>query len=149
MQRLSDLLPNSMPGGFQSYMKAKKLWNECAGETIAFITTPGSIKDGTLNMAVHDQTWVSEIGFLKGELIHRLQKAGLEIDNINFYFKMRPQTTNERASKSLPRKEMTDKEKKFADRLTSTIKNEELRKSFQNAIYSYFTRYTLDDYLNC
>lgn len=76
MKKLSEILPNTMPASFHSYMKVKQAWNECAGDTISFITTPpGSLKDGTLNMAVHDQTWLSEIGFfLKGELISRLKK---------------------------------------------------------------------------
>lgn len=149
MKRLSDILPNSIPGNFQSYLKIKKVWNECAGDTISFITTPGSLNEGTLNMSVHDQTWLSEIGFLKGDLINRLNMAGLNVTNINFFFKPRPVTTSERDNKALPRKSMSEKEKKFADRLVATIEDETLRNSFQNAIYAYFTRYTLDDYLNC
>jgi len=147
MKKLSDLLPDSLPSNFQSYLKVKKVWNDSAGEQIAFITTPGSLKDGTLNIAVHDQTWVSEIGFLKGELVQRLKSAGLQVDNINFYFKQRQMSESE---KSAPvKKAMTDKEKEFADRLIMTINDEALRTSFKRAIYAYFTVYTLDDYLNC
>jgi len=147
MKKLSDIIGNSMPANFQSYLKIKKVWNECAGDTIAFLTTVGSAKDGVLNVAVHDQTWLSEIGFLKGELISRLNTNGLNLTNINFYYKARPISS---AEKSLPtRKKMSDKEKKFADKLVATIPNEDLRNSFRNAIYAYFTVYTLDDYLNC
>lgn len=147
MKKLSDLIPNSMPANFQSYLKVKKLWRECTGDTIAFITTPGSIKDGVLNVAVHDQMWVTEIGFMKGEFISRLNSGGLNIDNINFYYKSRPVSE---ASKSVPnRKEMTDKERKLADRLVNSIDSPELREPFRRAIYAYFTVHTLEDYLKC
>lgn len=147
MKKLSDLIGNSMPANFQSYLKVKKVWNECAGDTLAFLTSVGTLRDGVLNVAVHDQMWLSEIGFLKGELINRLRSKGIEADNINFYYKPRPKSN---AEKAIPnRKEMTAKEKSFADKLVNTIENEALRESFRRAIYGYFTIYTLDDYLNC
>jgi hypothetical protein len=147
MKKLSDLIPQSMPGNFQSYLKVKKAWNECAGDTIAFLTTVGGIKDNVLNVAVHDQVWISEIGFLKGELLSRLNQQGLNLTNINFYYKARKQSE---ASKAVPnRKQMTEKEKKFADKLIATVESPELQASFRSAIYAYFTVYTLDDYLNC
>ncbi|PLX70894.1 MAG: hypothetical protein C0602_05165 [Denitrovibrio sp.] len=147
MKRLSEILPNSMPQGFASYSKIKKLWSDCAGDTIAFITTPGSVSEVVLNVAVHDQTWLSEIGFLKGELIQRLKMKGLELDNINFYYKHRKLNDSEIIYPT--RKSMTEKEKKFADRLIDTIEDEALRAAFRKAIYGYFTLYTIEDYLNC
>jgi hypothetical protein len=147
MKRLSEILPGSIPGNFNSYLKVKKVWNDCAGESIAFLTTVGSTKDDVLNIAVHDQTWLSEIGFLRGELINRLNQHGLEITNINFFYKAKKQS---QAAKAIhKRKEMSEKEKRFADKLLATVENEELRKSLCKAIYAYFTVYTLDDYLNC
>ncbi|ADD66836.1 protein of unknown function DUF721 [Denitrovibrio acetiphilus DSM 12809] len=147
MKKLSEILPGSIPGNFQSYLKTKKVWNDCAGDSIAFLTTVGSTKDGVLNVAVHDQTWLSEIGFLKGELISRLNQQGLEISNINFFYKAKKQS--EAAKAIHKRKEMSEKEKKFADKLIETVENEDLRNSLRKAIYAYFTVYTLDDYLNC
>lgn len=147
MKRLSDILPQSMPNTFSSYIKVQKVWNDAVGDTMAFITTPGSLNDGTLNVAVHDQTWLSEIGFLKGELVSRLQQKGLQLSNINFYYKHRSLNN---AEKRVPtRKSMTEKEKKFADRLLDTIEDEALKEAFRKAIYSYFTVHTIDDYLNC
>jgi len=147
MKRLSEVLDNSMPAGFNSYLKIKRAWNTAVGESIAFLTTPGALKDGTLNVAVHDQTWLSEIGFLTGELVARLRENGLDITTINFYYKQRKLTDAE--YKNPQRKSMTEKEKKFADRLIDTIEGDELRESFRKAIYGYFTLYSLEDYLNC
>lgn len=147
MKKLSELISNSMPKGYSSHLKISRVWKECAGETIAFLTTPGSLKDGVLNVSVHDQTWLSEIGFLKGELINRLSSRGLDISNINFYYKARKDINAE--TDSVPKRVMTEKEKKFADRLVDTIENDDLKNSFRKALYAYFTRYTLDDYLNC
>jgi len=146
MKRISEIIPNSVPGNFTSYLKNKRMWADCAGDTIAIITTPGSLKDGVLNMAVHDQTWVSELGFFKGELINRLREAGMQVENINFYYKPRKP---EQTLQEFQKKKMTPKEKDFADRLIATIEKDDLRESFKKAIYSYFTAYTLDDYLNC
>ena len=147
MKKLSEVLHKSVPGNFSTYLKVKKVWNDAAGETISFLTTPGGLKDGTLSVAVHDQMWLSEIGFLKGELLARLNEAGLKADNISFYYKQRKLTDD--TTKYPARKQMTEKEKKFADRLIDTIEGDELKASFRKAIYGYFTLYTLDDYLNC
>jgi hypothetical protein len=145
MKKLSDVLNISMPAGFSSHLRVSKIWTDCAGDTISFLTTAGALKDGVLNISVHDRTWLSEIGFLKGELISRLNEKGLEVSNINFFYKPKPLTH----LKNIPRrKEMSAKEKTFADRLVDTIPDEVLRESFRKAIYGYFTRYTLDDYLN-
>jgi len=107
----------------------------------------GSLKEGVLNVAVHDQMWLSEIGFLKGELVSKLQSFGIEAETINFYYKPRPKS---QAEKAIPkRKEMSAKEKQFADKLVNTVENDALREALRRAIYAYFTVYTLDDYLNC
>lgn len=141
------MISGSMPDGYSSYLKIHRAWKECAGDAMSFLTTPGSIKDGILTVAVHDQTWLAEIGFLKGELIHRLNQAGVQVSNINFYYKHKKQPGE--SGNEQPRKPMTEKEKKFADRLVDTIDNDDLKKAFRKALYAYFTLYTLDDYLNC
>lgn len=147
MKRLSEIIGSTMPEGYSSFLKLNRAWKECAGETISFLTTPGSFKDGVLNISVHDQTWLSEIGFLKGELTARLNTLGVEVSSINFFYK--PRKNVQAGIDSARRKAMSEKEKKFADRLIATIENEELKNSFRKAIYAYFTRYTLDDFLNC
>jgi hypothetical protein len=146
MKKLSEIIPGTLPNNFRSYVKLKKTWESCAGDTISFITTPGSLKDGTFNIAVHDQTWLSELAFFKGELTSRLKEHGVEVSNINFYYRPRKEQYK---PVNIPKKEMTQREKDFADRLISTVKDEKLRESFRKAIYGYFTVYTLDDYLNC
>lgn len=147
MKRLSEILNSSLPQNFNAYVKLAKAWKECAGDAISFLTTPGNLKEGVLSVAVHDQAWLSEIGFLKGEMIARLNESGIQVSNITFFYKQR--RSDAARHDPTPRKKMTDKEKKFADRLVDTISDEALRSSFRKAIYAYFTRYTLDDYLNC
>jgi hypothetical protein len=79
--------------------------------------------------------------------VSKLQSYGVDATNINFYYKPRPKS---QAEKAIPkRKEMSAKEKQFADKLVNTVENDALRESLRRAIYAYFTVYTLDDYLNC
>jgi len=146
MKRLSEVLPNTLSSNLQTYIKIKKMWDDCAGDVISFITTPGSLKEGVLNVAVHDQTWLSELAFFKGELVERLRAKGLEVENLNLYYRTRK---SEFRPVVIPKKDMTDKERDFADKLINSIDDERLRESFKKAVYGYFTVYSIEDYLNC
>lgn len=144
LTRLSNILPQAAGKNLTQYVALNKAWKDCAGDTIAFMTTVSKFDNGILNIAVHDQNWLSELNFMKGELTESIAQMHVDVTSLRFFF--RPQK-KQPAPQSIARKKMTDQEKSYADRLVDTIADPDLQNSFRRAMYSYFTVYSLDDYL--
>lgn len=144
MKRLSEVLTTTIDQKIFEHAAIAKAWKNAAGDGIDFMTSVVKFSDGVLTIAVHDQTWLSELNFMKGELTERMKGYGLAVSSLSFYYKKRTQRVD---IVNHTKKTMTDKEKQYADKLADTVKDEALRESFRKAIYSYFTVYTIDDYL--
>lgn len=144
MIRLSEIIPDAAGKNLSVYIALNKAWTDCAGDAIAFMTTVSKFDNGVLNIAVHDQNWLSELNFMKGELAESIKKINPDIKSLQFYFRMRKTKQPDVNDRHKP---MSDKEKTYADRIIDSITDPDLRESFRRAIYSYFTIYSLDDYL--
>lgn len=133
-----------MGGKLSEYAAFTRAWKVSCGDIIFMMTTVSKFDKGVLNIAVHDQNWLSELNFMKGELTERIKSCGLAVSSLNFFYRQRQTVKTET---SVHRKSMSAREKEYADRLLDTIKDEKLKESFRHALYSYFTVYTLEDYL--
>lgn len=144
MQKLSDVLNTSMGGKLSEYAALSRAWRDSCGDIIFMMTSVVKFSDGVLIIAVHDQNWLSELNFMKGELTERMKQHGLAVTSVTLYYRQR-----QKSEPTVPvtKKSMSPKEKEYADRLLNTIKDDGLRESFRHALYSYFTVYTLEDYL--
>ena len=142
MKKLSEILSKTVSGEMREYSRIAHAWELSCGEVIARMTTVQKLKAGTLDVAVHDSNWVSELNFLKGEFLQRMQDSGIQADSIRFFFKLRPAPE---AYKDIPKKAMSPREKQYADALCDSIAKPELREAFRKAMYSYFRVYSLDD----
>ncbi len=81
MESLAAILPSLMKQmGLEETAKgwrALEWWPEVAGERIASHSRATSFRDGTLTVEVEGSAWMHELGFLKRELVRRLdQHAG-------------------------------------------------------------------------
>lgn len=57
-----------------------ELWDEVVGETTARATRADSIKEGTLFVSVKSSVWAQQLGFLKPEIIRKLnERVGKKI----------------------------------------------------------------------
>ena len=48
------------------------LWKDAVGETVAAHTRPVRMRDGTLVVSAEDSVWKQEIGFLRGDILQKL-----------------------------------------------------------------------------
>jgi hypothetical protein len=142
VKRLSEVLSETVSAEMRDYARTARAWEFACGEVIARMTTVQKLKAGVLEIAVHDSNWVTELNFLKGEFLERIKERGIAADSLKFFYKQKPAPE---AFKEIPKKDMTPREKQYADALADTIENVVLRESFRNAMYSYFTVYSLDD----
>ena len=142
MKRLSEILNSAVSTEMREYARIARCWELACGEVINRMTTVQRLKAGVLEVAVHDSNWVSELNFLKGEFLMRLNEMGIKADSLKFFYKMRHAPE---AYKTIPKKDMTAREKQYADSLADRIEKPELREAFRRAMYSYFTVYSLDD----
>lgn len=81
MESLAVILPGLMRHmGLEEAARgwrAVDLWPEVAGERIARHSRATSFRDGTLTVEVEGSAWMHELGFLKREIVRRLdQHAG-------------------------------------------------------------------------
>lgn len=126
----------------RDYARIARAWEASCGEVISRMTTVQRLKAGVLDIAVHDSNWVTELNFLKGEFLERLREKGIQTDSLRFYYKQKP---SPEAFLKVQKKDMSPREKQYADALADGIEKEELREAFRRAMYSYFTVYSLDD----
>ena len=89
MKRLSDVLTSSLDKKLNEHAAVAKAWQHACGDGISFMTTVVKFSDGILTIAVHDQTWLTELNFMKGELTQRMKTYGLAVSSISFYYRMR------------------------------------------------------------
>ena len=126
----------------RDYARIARAWETSCGEVIARMTTVQKLKAGVLEIAVHDSNWVTELNFLKGEFLERIREKSIQADSIRFFYKQKPAPE---AYNLVQKKEMSAREKQYADAMADSIEKEELREAFRRAMYSYFTIYSLDD----
>lgn len=50
-------------------------WADLVGEQVASHTTPVSVRDGTLVVAVDDPAWATQLRFLEPEILGRVSEA--------------------------------------------------------------------------
>jgi predicted nucleic acid-binding Zn ribbon protein len=48
------------------------LWKDAVGEAVAAHTRPLRVRDGTLVVSADDSVWKQEIGFLRGDILQKL-----------------------------------------------------------------------------
>jgi len=142
VKRLSEILSETVSREMRDYARIARAWETSCGEVIARMTTVQKLKAGVLEIAVHDSDWVTELNFLKGEFLERIREKNIQADSIRFFYKQKPAPE---AYNLIPKKEMSPREKQYADAMADGIEKEELREAFRRAMYSYFTVYSLDD----
>ncbi|MGE4267615.1 MAG: DUF721 domain-containing protein [Deferribacterales bacterium] len=142
MKRLSEILSETVSREMRDYARIARAWETSCGEVIARMTTVQKLKAGVLEIAVHDSNWVTELNFLKGEFLERIREKSIQADSIRFFYKQKPAPE---AYNLVQKKEMSAREKQYADAMADSIEKEELREAFRRAMYSYFTIYSLDD----
>ena len=142
MKRAFDALPDALKQKAKGTTNYSKVWKQAVGDIVAAVTTPLKMDGDKLIVAVHENIWVAELNWMKADIIEQLAEAGLEVPDIKFYYRFREARKSEAP---VYYKDISEKEAKVISRLASRIEDENLRESYEKALRSYFTRYSLDE----
>lgn len=79
LQPIGRVISSSFESGFlglaKELVKVFQVWPEAAGSYIDKRSRPHSIKDGCLIVMVESAVWIDRFGYLKQEIIQRLNQA--------------------------------------------------------------------------
>ncbi len=115
----------------------KKSWARTVGENIARRARPRRLIDRTLHLTVSSSPWMTELKYLKGDLIAKVNKRLGEELVTDIIFKLGNFST---PTSKLPVKELgelrelTDSEKEFIEETVSKIKDEGLKETVRRAM---------------
>ncbi len=129
----------------QKFINLAGFWRSAMTENISKVTTPVKITGGTLLVLVHDGIWLTELNYMKEEIVERLNGRGLPVKTINF--KSAPSFVKYEKPRKKPN-EITDREIFYIEKFAETIDNKKLKNSFKGAMRAYFTRHTFEEFIN-
>lgn len=141
MKRLGEMLDTAVGKSMAASMALAPVWKRAVGETVASLTAPVKVDKGTLHVMVFDSLWVSELTFMAGEILPKLEKHG--ITALKFFHKSSPL---KKTQPPVKRRKVGAEEQRFIDNYTRGIGNEELRDSFRRAMTAYFEQHTIADF---
>lgn len=146
MKKFSDVAKPVFSGIGGEYLKLSKAYSFAVGSAVAQRSRPFKLEKQVLLVGVNDNIWLSELSMMKDEIISRMQEAGADVKDIRFFYKNFKTlgTKGEKAGRT-----PTEKELGYADRLAESVPEGELRESIRQAVRSYFTMYSKDDFLKC
>lgn len=144
MKKISDLLDSKLAREAREYSSLASAWRSAVGETVASAAMPIKIDGANLLVAVNDQMWLSELTYMKDEILERLAENKLNVEDVRFIFKKAPPKKTKPVFR--PR-EITEKELRTVHNLCSVIKDEALRTSAEKALKAYFGKYSYEDFI--
>ncbi len=108
------------------------VWNEVVGPHIAKRAHPETVRKGVLLINVISSVWMQELGFMKGEILERIQQrlGSSVINDIRFRLSQTSQGKDIEELAELPELEREEQEK--IEQQTAPIKDLEIRESLQN-----------------
>jgi len=146
LKKVSDLLQSALAGAGKQYAEVSRAYIGAVGPAIAKKTRPVKLDGKSLLVAVSDNIWLSELAFIKEDIVDRMRESGIDITEIKFYYK---KFDTEIKKKEKHRRTPDEKELRMADSISETLPEGELREAVRKAIRSYFTMYDKNDFLNC
>lgn len=129
----------------KKFVDLNNMWKQVVEEHIASNTIVTKITRNTLNVIVKDNILHTELSYMNDDIVSKLEKFGLNINKIKYIYS--PYTSTDK-KKELIKNQIGDRELFYIEKCSKVIDNEELRKSFKNAMRAYFERYTFDEFIN-
>lgn len=142
MKRVSDCLNGNFSKNVEKIVRLAGSWKYIVGIQLSKVTLPVRISKNILNVLVNDPAWQYELNMFKGEILERIPKE-FQITDIKFFVRY---IKNEENIKTL--RELTEKELEIIDRLAKSIHDEELQKSFKDAMTGYFRNFSYNESLD-
>ncbi len=117
--------------------KVWQVWGEAVGAQIAGKSQPAAFRDGTLTVRVSGSAWLQQLSLMKQDLIHHLNTAIGEPLVKEIFFKQGslPPLSGKSAAAPLPKRKLTEAEKRQLAELAAAVADPELRAAFM-ALFS-------------
>jgi hypothetical protein len=144
MKKVSEVLKGKLTGQIAEYIVLTKIWRAAVGVPIAAVAVPVKAEGDTLIVGVSDSLWLSELSYMKEEIIEKLTEGGLEVRDIRFVY--RPAKRVEPVKAFIPRTP-TERELRIVKNVCSVIKDQRLRERAESAMRAYFGKYSYDDFI--
>lgn len=111
-------------------------WSEIIGSPLDEKCVPNNIIGKTLYLTVSSSAWMTELTYLKQEILSRVNKAlSSKLDSIKFRIGKVEKPAKKRPPKlHKEKRELSATEHKFIENAVSAIKNPELRETIQRAM---------------
>ncbi len=129
---LNSILRKTEGAPHQEQYRIWDIWNEVVGPHIAKRARPETVRKGVLIINVISSVWMQELGFMKGEILERIQqRLGFSVINdIRFRLGQTSQGKDIEELAELPELDREEQEK--IEQQTAPIKDQEIRESLQN-----------------
>ena len=145
LKKISDVIKNKDNGKFAGFFELTRIWKETVTKNIQPVTTPVRFLNNSLLVLVHDNIWLTELNYLKNEIIERLTAHGLDVKELSFKYSP---VYLKHSKKKLPKYQITSEAKIYIEKMAENIDNEVLAQSFRNAMTAYFTRHTFEEFIH-
>src|SRR3989304_7355933 len=137
--RLNAVIGSAFPGlGLGSLLmehEIKKNWQRVIGDSLSQKTSPARLRNKTLCVTVSSSAWMNELSFHKREILKKIGEIIGKDAVTEIIFKPGNVKATENSVKSeRPKRELTHGEKLFIEKITSGIKDPELRKALKKAM---------------
>ncbi len=112
----------------------KNIWPRIVGEKIAAISFPYRINANTLHVAVRNSIWLTELPYLKPDMLAKITPLLQDVTDIKFTLDRTPA-----AKKPLPvpSRELTEEDLEWIENLTALISNDAQKKAFRAVLTAY------------
>lgn len=146
VRKIGDIIKDGRESSHVAkFFNLSAIWRAATTKNVAEASVPVKLRDGNLLVLVSDGIWLTELNYMKDQIIGRLNEHGLSIKTITF--KGAPALARYEKPQRQPNK-ITEQENFYIEKFAEPIDNENLKASFKNAMRAYFTRYTFEEFIN-
>lgn len=112
----------------------KNIWPRIVGEKIAAISFPYRINANTLHVAVRNSIWLTELPYLKPDMLAKITPLLQDVTDIKFTLDRTPAV---KKPLSVPSRELDERDTEWIEELSSRISEARQRNSFRDVLTAY------------
>ncbi|WP_022851141.1 DUF721 domain-containing protein [Limisalsivibrio acetivorans] len=144
MKKVSELIEGRLAENSREYYVLARAWREAVGPAVSDAAMPVKMEGATLIVGVSDQMWLTELTFMKQDVLEQLAEIGMNAEDIRFVFRPKKHKEEKRPK---PSRNPTDRELKAAKDICAVIEDDRIRQSAERAMEAYFTQYSFEEFL--
>ena len=134
---IKDAFPDIGLGTLLMEHEIRKNWQRIIGDSLSLKTSPTRLRNKTLYVIVSSSAWMFELSFHKKEILKKIGEMLGKDAVTEIIFKPGSVKATENSMKNeSPERELVEGEKVFIKKVTSGVKNPELRKALKKAMES-------------